>query len=221
MRVIGAFLATEIHTGIARIVHRRLGARVLLLLETLLSRPGFDQRTVHSEVFVGKQVVSPRQIHHLLKERLSEVGLQQPLPVLGIDRGVPHRIVHAQTHKPAKQQVVIQLLHQQPFAAHAIQALQQERTQQLLGRDGGASHSRIHLTKAARQSTQHLVHQRPQAAQGMVPRYPLFGRKIAEPSVLLAVITSHLVILLRIIQEGYNRFMSFHKQQNDLFSATC
>ena len=63
--------------------------------------------------------------------------------------------------------------------------------------------------------------QRPQAAQGMVPRYPLFGRKIAEQSVLLAVITSHLVILLRIIQEGYNRFMSFHKQQNDLFLATC
>ena len=100
MRVVATFLATEIYAGIARIIPRRRGAH-FLLLETLLSRPGFDQRAVYGEVFVGKQFVLPGQIHHLLKERLSDIRFEQP------------------------------------FAAHAIQALQQERTQQLLGRDGG------------------------------------------------------------------------------------
>src|SRR5438552_10859621 len=141
MRVVATFLATEIYAGIARIIPRRRGAH-FLLLETLLSRPGFDQRAVYGEVFVGKQFVLPRQPHHLLKERLGDIRFEQPFPILRVERGVPLWIVVAHTHEPAKQQVVIQLLHQQPFAAHAIQALQQECTectQQLLGRDGGAS----------------------------------------------------------------------------------
>src|SRR5438552_8138975 len=53
-----------------------------------------------------------------LKERFGDVSFQHALPVLGKRAGIPHRVIHAQPHKPAEQQVVIQLLHQQPLASH-------------------------------------------------------------------------------------------------------
>jgi len=33
---------------------------------------------------------------------------------------IPNRIIHGQAHKPAKQEIVIQLLHQQAFAADGV-----------------------------------------------------------------------------------------------------
>ena len=45
---------------------------------------------------------------------------------------ISYCIVHVQSNEPAEQQVVIELLHQHPFAAHRVQQLQQKRTQQLL-----------------------------------------------------------------------------------------
>ena len=70
-----------------------------------------------------------------LKNALCHLGLQQPLPVLGEYRHVPHRVVDVESHKPAKQQIVIELLHQHPLAAHRIKHLQQQRPQQLLRRN--------------------------------------------------------------------------------------
>ena len=40
---------------------------------------------------------------------------------------VPHRIVQAQTQKPAKQQVLIDLLNQQPLRTNRVKHLQQKR----------------------------------------------------------------------------------------------
>ena len=46
----------------------------------------------------------------------------------------PDRIIWAQAHKPAEQQVVVELLQQQPLRADAIERLQQRGQQQLLRR---------------------------------------------------------------------------------------
>jgi hypothetical protein len=64
---------------------------------------------------------------------LGDVALQQPLAVLGEHRHVPHRVVHVQTHKPPKQQVIVQLFHQLPLTANGVQHLQQQRSQHFSG----------------------------------------------------------------------------------------
>jgi len=45
---------------------------------------------------------------------------------------IPNGVVHVQPHEPTEQQVIVELFHQQPFAAHRVQRLQQQRSQQLL-----------------------------------------------------------------------------------------
>ncbi len=44
------------------------------------------------------------------------------------------RFIEAQPHKPAKQQVVVELLQQQALRANPIERMQQQGQQQLLGR---------------------------------------------------------------------------------------
>ena len=51
------------------------------------------------------------------------------------DRHVPDRVVDVESHKPAKQEVVIELLHQKSLAAHRVEHLQEQRTQKLFRRD--------------------------------------------------------------------------------------
>jgi hypothetical protein len=52
---------------------------------------------------------------HFGKELLRHIGSQQPVAVFRKYRMVPHPVVHAKTHKPAKQEVVVDLLNQQPL----------------------------------------------------------------------------------------------------------
>ena len=111
MRGIRPALATETHTGIARIIRRRHGRGVGFLLEALLARPGFDQRAVEREVLVGQQMMGLGLRQDLLEERRGHLARQQAVLVLGEDGHIPHRHVQIETDKPAEQQVVLQLLH--------------------------------------------------------------------------------------------------------------
>jgi len=70
-----------------------------------------------------------------LEEGFGNVAIEQAFAVLGKHGHVPDAVIHVQTHEPAEQQVVVELFHQHPFAAHRVQRLQQERSQQLLRRD--------------------------------------------------------------------------------------
>jgi hypothetical protein len=60
---------------------------------------------------------------------LRQILVQQPVAILAEHRVIPHRVVDLQTDKPAEQQVVVELFHQQPLAAHRIKHLQQQRPQ--------------------------------------------------------------------------------------------
>ena len=86
--------------------------------------------------------------------------LQQPVAVLGEYCGHPHRLIHVHAHEPAKQQIVVQLLHQQPLAPNRIEDLQQQGPQQTLRRDRRASHVGVQLSELRRHVLEHAVHQR-------------------------------------------------------------
>src|SRR5271157_6277706 len=102
-----------------RLVRAALAAKVrpvavigaVLRAKALLRGPCLNQRSINSEMLVGHEPLS--MLVYFGKELLRNIGSQQPVAVLGKDRVVPHRIVHAQTHEPAKKKVVVDLLDQQ------------------------------------------------------------------------------------------------------------
>ena len=70
--------------------------------------------------------------HQLLQEQPHDVVMEEPITVLGERSGMPDHIVGAQAHKPAEQQVLVEVLQQQPLGADPIERLQQRGQQQLL-----------------------------------------------------------------------------------------
>ncbi len=74
--------------------------------------PGLQQRAIHREVLIAEQRFHLRCRNQLLQEALHGLLVEQPLTVLGECGGVPDRLIRAQPHKPAEQQVVVELLQQ-------------------------------------------------------------------------------------------------------------
>ena len=63
--------------------------------------------------------------HQLLQEQPHDVVIEEPITIFGERGRMPDRIIGAQSDKPAEQQVVVELLQQQPFGADPIKRLQQ------------------------------------------------------------------------------------------------
>jgi hypothetical protein len=101
-------------------------------LETLLTGPGFDQGPIDREVLVGHQALGP--LDHAAEKAPGDLLIEQPVAILREHRWRPHGLVHRQANEPPKQQVVIELLHQQSLAANRVEDLQQLR---LSRRSGG------------------------------------------------------------------------------------
>ena len=87
--------------------------------------PGLQQRSIHGEVLIAEQRLHLRGAHQLLQERPHHLVIEQPLAIFGERGGGPDRIIRAQPHKPAEQQVAIELLQQKPLRADAVERLQQ------------------------------------------------------------------------------------------------
>src|ERR1700730_16494326 len=130
-RDVAASLTMKIHARVTGIVGRGLLV-VSFALETLMSSPGLDQRAVDGKMLVREEALDTRLSEHRVEKALRYLGHQQTLAVLGEDGHVPHRIVDVEPHKPAKQEVVIELLHQKPLAAQRVKYLQEQRAQKLL-----------------------------------------------------------------------------------------
>lgn len=137
MRLVAARFSVKVYRRVARITIVRWRTGAVFTLEALLAGPRFYQRSIHAEVFVGKQIRCSGLTQNFLKQRLGDISFQQPVAVLAVDRCYPHLLVHLQTHEPAEQQVILQLFHQHPLTAHAVQNLQQKRPQELFRGDRG------------------------------------------------------------------------------------
>jgi hypothetical protein len=77
-----------------------------------MGRPGLQQRAIHREVLIAEWWFHLRCAHQLLQEAAHDLLVQQPFSVFGEGGEVPDRIIRAQAHKPAEQQVVVELLQQ-------------------------------------------------------------------------------------------------------------
>ena len=185
--------------GRVRLVAARLAAKivaiapVLIVLgpEALVRSPRLQQRAVHREVLVADQITQPRQQHGVLEEVLGDRLVEQPLAVEGERRVIPHRVVDVQADEPAEQQVVVELLHQQPLAAHAVNHLQQRGAQDAFGRDRRATACGVARRQQFIELAQDRVHQNPKLADRMVGRHPILDRYIRKHAKLLDVGAAH------------------------------
>jgi hypothetical protein len=78
---------------------------------------------------VDSWVCQEQLVHRIVRD--------QTLAVFGEDRGHPDAVVQGLAYEPAKQQVVLGLLHQQALGAHAVEDSHHHGSEQLLRRNAG------------------------------------------------------------------------------------
>ncbi len=98
-------------------------------------------------MLVRQQALDPGFGQQGGEKALRHVGAQQPVPVLGENARIPHRIVDSKPHEPAEQKIELQPLHQLTLRANRIEQLQQAGPQQLLRRNRGPALPRIQAGK--------------------------------------------------------------------------
>jgi hypothetical protein len=85
---------------------------IVLRLETLHRRPCLHQCAVDREVLVRQQRFHLAVRQNGGQEFARHIGGQEPITVLGEHCRHPDRVINAKAHEPAKQQVILHLLHQ-------------------------------------------------------------------------------------------------------------
>jgi hypothetical protein len=78
---------------------------------------GFNQDTIHRKVAVRDQFLLFRHSQLLPEKRASHGFVEQSVTVGTEYRMIPHFLIHAQSHKPMVQQVVVNMCHQLPFGS--------------------------------------------------------------------------------------------------------
>jgi hypothetical protein len=143
-------------------------------------------------MLIAEQRLDLRCRHQLLQELPHHLVIEEPLTVLvpparsacgrckGECGGMPDRIIRAQTHKPAKQQVVMELLEQKPLGPNPVERLQQRGQQELLGWYRGPAFCPVQRGEGGVQSIKSLIRQLPDPPQRMTGRDPLLDRHVGE-----------------------------------------
>ena len=110
-------------------------------------------------------------MHDLIEELDDRIVLDQAFAVLAEDAGHPNGIVHGQANEPAKQKVVLGLLHELALRAHAVEHLDEHGAQQLFGSNAGAPAfdvGRIHPGKQLVHVGQGFIDHHTDHAQGVI-----------------------------------------------------
>src|SRR6516165_1588593 len=195
VRVIRAFLAMKVALGVASATgcstSRWRRVTTILGNKALHARPSLDQRTVDREVLAREQAADLRQVQDAGHELTGNIAVQQTVPVLAENCGIPDQVVHRQADEPAEQKIVFELLHQQAFRTHGIERLEQKRSQQPFRRDRRLALSRIKLAESRRQLQQGFVDELSDRAQRVVRRNPRLKAYITEQTVRLLVLAAH------------------------------
>ena len=189
MGLVRALLPVPVDPGVSSRARRPV--RAVASAHALDRRPGLDQRAIDAEVLVREQLRLVGLAHHAPQQLSGHLRLDQPVAVLGEARVIPDRLIDRQPHEPAKQQVVIQLLAQQPLASDRVQNLQRRGSHQPLRRDRGAAFTGVDPIKVPAHARQRLIQQRLDAAQRMCRRHTRLKGHIAEHSALLNIIPAH------------------------------
>ena len=213
---VGPVLAVEVSARVATTIWWLV--LIILRAEALQAGPGLDQGAVDREVLAAQELPNPRVAQHRRQEFGRDLTLEQPVAV-GRERGrMPYRIVVPEPHEPPVQEVVVELLHQQPLRADRIEGLEQERPQQPLGRNRGSAEGRVERLERARQLAQRVVDDRPDRTQRVIRGHPDLKVHIAEQAARPLILAPHCLIphLVAHLREAYHI-----THLSATFSAVC
>ncbi len=125
------------------------------------------------------------------RDRLESVVPPGAGPIFRECRVVPDRIIECYADKPAKQQVVTQLLTQLRLTADRIEHLQQESANQLLRCDRVAAGVSVNLAESRVHRRQRIVHQHANRPQRMIGRHKVVQLGHCKQAFLHRIRTTH------------------------------
>jgi len=165
--------------------------RVVFAPEALVTGPPLEQRAVDGEVLVRQQLPRAGHLEHLLREGLGDVALEQPVAVLGKRRRIPDGLVGREADEPPVEEIVVELLHELPFAPDGVEDLEQQGAQQPLGWDRRSAERGVHLLEARRERDEHGVDEGLHGAQRVVGGNAILDRPVAKEHALPHVVATH------------------------------
>src|SRR5262245_21703489 len=224
MGLVVAFLTMKIHPAVARISWSFISRAIFSFRpKTLKAGPGFNQSPIDRKMIVAHQTRPSGLSNYGFKKQAPHLVCHQPLPVLAEYRGVKTLLFKLHVQKPAKQQMVTQLLAKLPLASDRVKRHQQQRLQYRLGCHRGSSHLGIHPVKDRRQSRKLMIRHRFDPSQGMIARNTRLYRKQRQHTCLSVLSPAH-QRLPRYIRRHINMLGNFQSEkifQTTSFSATC
>ena len=129
----------------------------ILARETFQAGPGLNEGAVGGEVFVAGPAFLPGEVVDFDKEEFGDLGGKDALIVLSEDAMVKTTLAELAVQEPKPEQVVAQLLAEEPFAAHTVEGGQDAGLEELFGRDAGAAFPGIEIVEQGRELLQHRV----------------------------------------------------------------
>ena len=166
-------------------------ARAILWAKALHAGPGVDQGAIDREMVGRQQGLDLPQRQKAGQKLLRHIRRKEAVTVVAEHRRMPHARVNRQADEPAKEQIVVDLLHQLPLASHRKERPQQGRPKQHLRRNRGSAHPRIKRRKPPVQPGQNLVRKRPDRPERMIRRNPLLQPDIAERPLRPIILPAH------------------------------
>jgi len=212
----------EVHGGIARIIRGRGRRRGGLGVQALQRRPGLDQRAIHGDGLIRQQPGLLGVSHHGLEDAPGDVVLEQPLAVLAEGTVIEDRLIQTHVQNPAEEDVVVQLLTEEPPAPEGEQGDQPRALQQPLRRNRRTPHLAIQLVEDRRQRSQDLVREGLDGSQRMGCGNPRFRRDIAEQGLLRVELPAQRAASwFRGCLRGHHTYHGTVKTVQPTFSTSC
>jgi hypothetical protein len=120
--------------------------------------------------------------------------------------------------------MVIQRRHQPPLTADRVAHWQQQRPQQLFGRDRGPANLGLQAVQWRRQLFEHGLNQGPDGTPGMVGGHARFWRERTQHGGLLLVVSAHGLLLrdrVPVSSAACYRMSDLARDPKWTFSAAC
>lgn len=118
-------------------------------LQPMQRCPGcrLDQGAITAKVLPGEEFSSCGLGVNLLEEGFRHLSRKQALSVWGEGSGVPDRIIKIQAYKPAKEQMVLEMLAEPALERGGVEHLNKKGPQKVLRRDEGVALFGVDLVK--------------------------------------------------------------------------
>ena len=104
---------------------------------------------------------------------------------------MPRRGLQIEADEPAIEQIVLELLHELPLAPDRVEQRQQQRAQQLLGRNRRAARLAIERLELRREIAQDGIHELSNGPQRVIGRHPLLEHHRRKHRPLYALVSPH------------------------------